>query len=297
LKKLIREPLVHFLLIGAGLFLFFGWRGNSVSVASRQAGAQPSQIVINLAAIDQMKAQFEKTWQRTPTPEEEKSFVEDLVRNEIYYREALAIGLDRDDEVLKRRLRQKMEFIFEDIGSITEPKDDELKAFMNKNQEKYLLDPQIAFSQVYVNSNKRGKTAVADARQILVDLNKGVSPDTVGDAAMLVPDVRLSPLWDIKKQFGDEFGNSLLDLTLGVWEGPIKSGYGLHLVLVKKRLGGRLPDLKEVRDSVKRDCMIEKQKELRDVAYAKIRERYVVTVEKSKPASIAATGDVKAVVR
>lgn len=297
MKKLIREPLLHFLLIGAGLFFLFGWRGNSASLPSGQAGAPVSQIVVTQSSIEQMKAQFEKTWQRTPTPEEEKAFVEDLIRNEIYYREALAIGLDRDDEVLKRRLRQKMEFIFEDIGSITEPKDDELKAFMGKNQEKYLLDPQIAFKQVYVSSYKRGKSADADARQILAELNKGVSPDTVGDVTMLEPEVRLSPLWDIKKQFGDEFGKSLLDLKPGVWAGPIKSGYGLHLVLVKKRLRGRLPDLKEVREVVKRDCMIEKQKELKDAAYAKIRERYVVTVEKSKPASLAAAGDAKAVVR
>lgn len=297
MKKLIREPLLHFLLIGAALFLLYGWRGNSVSVAGGQTGTPVSQIVVTQSSIEQMKAQFEKTWQRMPTPEEEKAFVEDLVRNEIYYREALAIGLDRDDEVLKRRLRQKMEFIFEDIGSITEPKDDELKAFMNKKQEKYRLDPQVAFKQVYVSSYKRGKSADDDARQILAELNRGVSPDTVGDATMLEPEVRLSPLWDIKKQFGDEFGKSLLDLKPGVWAGPIKSGYGLHLVLVKKRLGGRLPDLKEVREVVKRDCLIEKQKELKDAAYAKIRERYVVTVEKPKPASLAAAGDARAVVR
>jgi parvulin-like peptidyl-prolyl isomerase len=274
------------------LFLLFGWRGNSVSVTGGQAGMPASQIVVTQSSIDQMKAQFEKTWQRTPTPEEEKAFVEDLIRNEIYYREALAIGLDRDDEVLKRRLRQKMEFIYEDIASITEPKDEELRAFMNKNREKYLVDPQIAFKQVYISSYKRGKSSDDDARQILAELNEGVSPDTVGDVTMLEPEVRLSPLWDIKKQFGDEFGKSLLDLKPGVWAGPIKSGYGLHLVLVKKRLGGRLPELKEVREAVKRDLMVEKQKELKNAAYAKIRERYNVTVEKPKAVDATVTANV-----
>jgi hypothetical protein len=283
--KLFKEPLLHFLLIGAGLFFLFGWRGNSASLQGGQAGTQSGQIVVTQTSIDQMKAQFEKTWQRTLTPEEEKAFVEDLIRNEIYYREALAIGLDRDDEVLKRRLRQKMEFIYEDIASIAEPTDEELRIFLNKNRDKYLLDPQIAFSQVYISSYKRGEKADADARQILAELTKGVSPETVGDSTMLEPEIRLSPLWDIKKQFGDEFGKSLLDLKSGIWAGPIRSAYGLHLVIVKVRRGGRLPELKEVREEVKRDLMVEKQRELKDMAYAKIRERYNVTVEKPKAAA------------
>jgi plasmid stability protein len=280
-KKFFREPLVHFLLIGAGLFLLFGWRGGPASFPAGQSGPQAAKIVVATSEIDQMVATFTRTWQRPPTEGEAKGLVEDFVRNEIYYREALAIGLDRDDSVIRRRMRQKMEFIFEDIAAQAEPTDEELLAYMKKHPDSYLVDPQIAFRHVYVNAAKRGKNAESDARQILAQLNQGTDPDSVGDPLLLDAEIRLSPLWDISKQFGEEFGRNLLQLKSGKWEGPVRSGFGLHLVLVAKRVGGRLPDLKEVREIVKRDVMAERQKELKDAAYAKLRERYVVIVEKT----------------
>jgi len=297
--KLFKEPLLHFLLIGAVLFLVYGWRGNSASVPGRQAGTPTAQIVVTRDALDQMNSLFAKTWQRQPTEEEVKRLIEDFVRNEIYYREAIAIGLDRDDEVLKRRVRQRMEFIYEDITSWAEPTDEDLKAFMKKHPEKYLADPQIAFRQVYISAYKRGKSAESDARQVLAQLTAGADPDSVGDSTMLQAEVGLSSLWDIRKQFGDEFGKTLLDLKPGAWAGPIRSGFGLHLVFVKERLGGRLPDLKEVRETVKRDWTAERQKELKDAAYAKIRERYSVTVERPKAvaASVRAAADTGATTR
>jgi hypothetical protein len=288
IKILIKEPLLHFLLIGAALFLLFGWKGNSPSGLGGQVGATATQIVVTLADIRQMNTLFVRTWQRQPTEEEQKGLMEDFIRNEIYYREAIAIGLERDDEVLKRRLRQKMEFIFEDISSWAEPNDEDLTAFMKKHWEKYLVDPQIAFRQVYISSYKRGKSAETDARQILAQLTAGTDPDSVGDTTMLEPEVRLSPLWDIRKQFGDEFGKDLLELKPGRWTGPIRSGYGLHLIFVKERRGGRLLDLSETRETVKRDWSVERQKEWKDAAYAKIRERYTVTVERPKTVAVSA---------
>jgi len=293
-KKFFREPLVHFLLIGAGLFLLFGWRGGPASFPAGQSGPQAAKIVVPQSDIDQMVATFTRTWQRPPTEGEVKGLVEDFVRNEIYYREALAIGLDRDDSVIRRRMRQKMEFIFEDIAAQAEPTDEELRAYMKKHPDSYLVDPQIAFRHVYVNAAKRGKNAEADARQILAQLNEGVNPDSVGDLLLLDAEIQLSPLWDIKKQFGEEFGRNLLELKRGKWEGPVRSGFGLHLVLVRKRVGGRLPELKEARETVKRDWTFERQKEVKDAAYAKIRERYTVVVEKTntdkQPASATVRG-------
>ena len=297
-KKVIREPLVHFLFIGAGLFLLFGWRGNPASLPGGQSGPQSTKIVVTQGDIDQMVALFEKTWQRPPAREEVKGLVENFVRDEIYYREALAIGLDRGDSFIRRKLRQKMEFIFEDIASQTEPTDEDLLAYMKKHPDSYAVDPQMAFRQVYINAAKRGKNAEADARQVLTQLNGGADPDSVGDAFLLEPETRLSPLWDIRKQFGEEFSRSLLALKPGRWEGPVRSGYGLHLVFVKKRVGGRMPELKEVREMVKRDLAAERQKELKDAAYAKIRERYTVEIEKPKAevVPVAAAGT-KAVVQ
>ena len=282
MEKFFREPLVHFLLIGAGLFLLFGWRGGPASLPGGQSSPQSAKIVVPQSDIDQMTATFTRTWQRPPTEEEVKGLVEDFVRNEIYYREALAIGLDRDDSVIRRRMRQKMEFIFEDIAAQTEPTDEELLAYMKKHPDSYLVDPQIAFRHVYVNAAKRGKNAGTDALEILAKLNAGADPDGVGDPLLLASEVPLSPLWDISKQFGEPFSRKLLELKPATWTGPVQSGFGLHLVFVRKRVGGRLPDLKEVREIVKRDLMAERQKELKDAAYAKLRERYVVIIEKIK---------------
>ncbi|HSD98037.1 MAG TPA: peptidylprolyl isomerase [Sulfuricaulis sp.] len=298
-RSLLREPLLHFFLIGAAMFILFGWRGNSVSLPGGQTGTPTAQIVVSRDALDQMYNLFAKTWQRPPTEDEQKKLIEDFVRNEIYYREAIAIGLDRDDEVLKRRLRQKMEFIYEDITSWVEPTDTDLMAYMKKHRERYLTDPQMSFRQVYISTNKRGTSAESDARQIIAQLTGGADPDSVGDRTLLEPEVPLSPLWDIRKQFGDEFGNSLLELRSGRWEGPIRSGVGLHAVFVRERVSGRLPDLNGVREMVMRDWAFERQKELKDAAYAKIRERYTVTVEKPTAliASAVAVANTKATPR
>lgn len=290
LKQLLHEPLVHFLLIGAGLFILFGWMGNPAPLPGGQSGAQSSKIVVSQGDIDQLVKSFTRTWMRPPTAEEVKGLVESFVRDEIYYREALALGLDRDDAVIRRKLRQKMEFIFEDISAQTEPTDEELLAYMKKYPDSYLVDPQIAFRHVYVNVDKRGKKAEADAREVLEQLNKGVDPETVGDPFLLASEIRLSPLWDIRKQFGEEFSRNLLEVKSGKWEGPVHSGYGLHLVFVGKRVGGRLPELKEVREKVRRDWIFERQKELKDAAYAKLRERYTVEFEKPEAKKIAEAG-------
>ena len=276
----LKEPLLHFLLIGAALFLLYGWRGNSVSSPGGQAGTPTAQIVVTRDAIEQMNGQFAKTWQRPPTEDEQKGLIEDFIRNEIYYREALAIGLDRDDEVFKRRLRQRMEFVFEDITSLAEPADEDLRKCLEEHREKYLTDPQISFRQVFFNANKRGKNAESDAQQSLAQLNQGADPASVGDPTLLEPEVKLSPLWEIKKQFGDDFGGRLLELKTGAWSGPIRSAYGLHLVFVRERTDKRLPDVNEIRETLKRDWTAQKQKELKDAAYAKMRQRYAVTIER-----------------
>src|SRR5512139_4098284 len=184
-NSMLKEPLLHFLLIGAVLFLLFDWKGKPAQLAGGPAGSPAALITVSRDAIEQINSQFAKTWQREPTEQEQRSLVEDLIRNEIFYREAIAIGLDRDDEVLKRRLRQKMEFIYEDISTWVEPSDADLRAFMKKYREKYLADPQLSFRQVFISKDKRGKGAESDARQVLERLTAGADPDIVGDPTML----------------------------------------------------------------------------------------------------------------
>ena len=299
MKILIREPLVHFLLIGAGLFILFGWWGSPASSSGGQSGSSSTKIVVTQGDLDQLIAMFTKTWQRAPSEEELKGLMDNFVRDEIYYREALMIGLDRGDAVIRKRMRQRMEFIFEDVMAQVEPTDADLVAYMQKHPEKYRVDPQVAFCQVYVSVDKRGKNAESNALQILAQLNKGGEPDSVGDPLLLKQYNPLSPLWDIRKQFGEEFSRSLLELQPGKWEGPIRSEYGLHLVFVNKQVGGQMPELSAVREAVKRDWSVERQKELKDAAYAKVRKRYTVEIEKPQDSALSAVAEAgtKAVTR
>jgi len=264
------------------LFLLFGWRGGPTLSPAGPSGRQSARIVVTQDDIDQMTRTFARTWQRPPKEEDVKGLIEDFVRNEIYYREALAIGLDRGDTVIRRRMRQKMEFIMENITDQAVPTDEELLEYMKMHPDSYLLDPQIAFRHVYVNADRRGTNAGSDARKILAQLNDGVDPDKVGDPFPLDAKIELSPLWDIRRQFGEEFSRNLVDLKGGKWEGPVRSGFGLHLVFVRKRVEARLPGLNEVREMVKREWALARQKELKDATYKEIRKRYVVTVEKPK---------------
>jgi hypothetical protein len=287
--NLLKEPLLHFLLIGAGLFLLYGWENGPAAVPGGPAATPSTQVNISWDTVERMSRQFELTWQRPPTEADRQSLIEEIVRNEIFYREAIAIGLDRDDEILKRRLRQKMEFIYEDIATIAEPTDEELHIFLSRYRQKYLADPRLAFQQLYFHADKRGMNAEADAIKGLAQLREGASPDSVGDPTQLAAEVPLTPSWEIERQFGEAFSTRLLEFETGVWAGPLQSAYGWHLVLIHERIGGHLPDLNEIRETVKQDWLVERQQELKDAAYAKVREKYAVTIE--KPRTVTAAGN------
>jgi hypothetical protein len=130
MRRLIREPLVHFLLLGAVIFAAYSW-------APKRASADPGQIVITQGQLASMREGFTRTWQRPPTREEWEGLIRDRVREEVYYREALALGMDKDDLIIRRRLRQKMEFITEDLAALIEPTDDELRAYLKEYPDKF----------------------------------------------------------------------------------------------------------------------------------------------------------------
>lgn len=290
LRRMLREPLLHFLLIGAALFALFGWKGGSPSAPAGPGGMPSTQVVVTRADLAQMDEQFTKTYQRPPTEEEAARLVEDFVRNEIFYREAVAIGLDRDDAVIRRRLRMKMEFVFEDITALTEPTDEELKAFVETHRAQFVTDPQVAFRQVYINATERGAGAGPEAQRLLAALEAGADPDQVGDRTMLPPEIPPTPLPDIASQFGPEFAKGLLAAPEGKWVGPIRSGYGLHLVRVTEVQQGRLPEWSDLREAARQQWMATRQQEMKDAAYAKLRERYTVTVEAPEGGAAPAPG-------
>ena len=282
--RILREPLLHFLLIGGAMFLLWHWRVGGVPESGDAASARP-EIVVSQEALARMRDQFARTWQRPANADEEKGLVEDHVRNEIYYRQAVALGLDRDDEVIRRRVRMRMEFLLEDMGSLAKPTEEELRAYMAQHRESYAEEARLSLRQVFVNTGKRGPIADADARRMLAQLVEGTDPATLGDATMLEMEVSLSSGTEIASQFGDEFAKAVMALKPGAWSGPVRSSFGLHLVQVRERREGRSLSLEEVRPAVSRDWLAARQRELKDAAYARMREQYRVIIEKPKAAA------------
>jgi hypothetical protein len=273
-RRLLGEPLAQFFLLGAALF------GLHALLGSPDESASP-RIEVTAGQIDHLATTFARTWQRPPTERELQALIDDYVREEIYAREAAALGLDRDDVVIRRRLRQKMEFLTEETAAPAAPTDADLQAWLAQHPDAYRVEPRLAFRQLLVSRDRRGDAAEADARALLERL-KGTGPDgaldVAGDSILLPRDVPLSSESEIARQFGEGFAAALAESATGKWVGPIESGYGLHLVFVQRREEGRLPALDEVRERVARDWTSARRQEAIEAAYRKLRDRYTVVI-------------------
>jgi parvulin-like peptidyl-prolyl isomerase len=276
--KLLREPLLHFLLIGAGLFLLF-------RVASKDPSQQTGKIVVTSARIEQLAVTFARTWQRQPTAEELEGLIQAFIREEVLYREALALGLDRDDTAIRRRLQQKMEFIAEDVAARAEPTEEEVRDYFLKHPDAFRREQSYSFRHVYLDPKRHGDALQRDAERLLLELDKpGADPAALGDTFLLDYEFKNVNSQDVLGMFGQQFATRLSQLPVGKWQGPVTSAYGAHLVFVEQKTDGSLPNFEEVRESVKRELVNARQTELRDEFYRNLLKRYTVTVERSNPA-------------
>jgi parvulin-like peptidyl-prolyl isomerase len=285
-RRLSREPLVHFLLLGGLLFLYFEWRGGT-------GGPGSSRIAITPGLIEHLTSGFGRTWQRPPTDAELKGLIDDYVKEEIATREAVGMGLDRDDTIIRRRLRQKLEFLVEDAAAAVPPTDAELEMWLKKHPQSFRAEPQLAFRQVYLNPQRRGASAPADARKLLAQLRakgKDAATDGLGDASMLPAEQPLMPLREAERSFGADFAQELLTIEPGRWTGPVESPYGLHLVLVRERVAASTPRLAEIRPMVERELLAERRKRDLDTLYERLLQKYTVTIDRPKPTREASAG-------
>ena len=275
LRAILREPLVHFLALGGLLFLFYLYRNGGL-------GAGANRIVVSTGEIASLRASFEKLWLRQPSPDELRGLVNDYVREEIAVREATARGLEQGDIVIRRRLRQKLEFLLEDELAIAPPTDAELQTWLDEHAKDYLVQPMVTFRQVYINSDRRGRSAESDAETALRKLRAGANPETAGDPTLLPAETGPAQVRDVAMRFGEEFASAVAGIEPGPWSGPVKSTYGLHLVQVVKKVPGRAPDLALVRDQVTRDVLVAKRAAGVDSLYRALEGRYKVTVDSSQ---------------
>ncbi len=275
MKQLFREPLLHFLLIGVALFVLFYRVADPVAVSD-------NRIVISETNIDRMIALFERKLQRLPTQQELNGLVEAHIREEVLYREALAMGLDQDDTIVRRRMAQKVEFMFNDLVDMTDPDDEALQRFLSENPDKFIEPARTSFIHVYLKIDERGDSVEADAQKLLISLNsepESTDVATVGDPFMFGYTFENQSEHEISRMFGSKFVKSLGALTTGSWQGPVVSGYGLHLVYIKDRTEAWLPPLAEIRDSVLYELLAEQRKQANQKFYQSLRDRYDVIVE------------------
>jgi hypothetical protein len=281
--RTIREPLFHFLVLGAAIFAVHG-------LITRHQTDKPGEIVVTQAAVENLITGFTRTWQRPPTEDELQGLVRDYIREEAAYREALALGLDRDDMIVRRRLRQKLEFVSDGLATRTEPSDAELQSFLQAHRETFQTEPRFSFQQIYFNPQLHGENLhrdVARVRDALQHSGSHVHENELGDPFLLQRTFENVPLPDLKKTFGDQFASAISALLVGSWQGPIESGYGVHLVYVTKHADSHLPALTEVREQVHREYLDAKRREATDKFYEALLGRYSVRIEPSEEKKLA----------
>ena len=275
MKKLLREPLVHFLLLGALLFGVYAYTERG------RVGVEPSkQIQLTFGDLAQMALLFQSQWRREPTPEEFNRLVENRVQEEVLYREGLAMGLDKDDTIVKRRMAQKMQFLAEDVAAAHEPTTGELKDWYERNREMFAQPPRVSFRHLYFSPDRRGARARDDAAAALAKL-AGQPEDTklaasLADPFMFQEYYRERAPEFLGKEFGPRFALAVAKLPPSSWQGPLESGFGWHLVFVDTRIPGRVPAFEEIEADVKAAWLADQKALAWQKAYKDMRSKYVV---------------------
>jgi len=274
----IREPLVQFTVLGVVLFLAWAVASDLFAVDETR------HIVMDEGEIELLADGWTRQWQRPPTAEELRGLVDARVREEILYREAQAMGLDVNDLVVRRRMVQKMELLSQDLALLVDPTDQELRAFFAENRDDYLVPPRISFSHIYFNVDRGDAAVYEDADRVLAEL-RSASPQLEraperGDRFMLAYDYRLQTPAEVQRAFGSGFSEELFGLESG-WQGPIASGYGLHLVNITERVESRASEYEEVRERLVNDFNRMRQERANQSLYEALSERYLVEIDEA----------------
>ena len=272
LRKLSREPLLHFLALGLALFLLFD------TVSSRRGGAD-RRIVVNDATVANIVQLYERVRKRPPTSIELQGLIDSHVREEILFREGVAMGLDRDDPVIRRRVQQKMTVIAEESDPRPASTNAELEVYLSKHAERYFRPAIIGFDQVVFDPARHRSSLEADLAAALAHLRAGAKPDPIGDSALLPATIDTIPVDLLGRDYGDDFATTLVALPLGAWRGPIASGYGMHLVRINTKTPGRPATLAEVRSAVERDFENDRRLSANEAYSNRMRAKYDVVID------------------
>jgi hypothetical protein len=274
IRKLLAEPMLHFLVIGIALFAAYRW------MAPGDSGGR--RIVITQGVVDDLVTQHVAVRGREPSARELNHLIESYVHDEILYREGVSLGLERDDIVVKRRVRQKIEMIAEEDASTRAPTDADLSAYLVANQARFVQPAILTFEQVFLGQPTSGAGVVHAVAVTREALRGGTDPEKLGKPTLLPYRMTLTPADLVARDFGASFAAALEKLPVGEWVGPIESSFGAHYVRVSDRTPAVAPQLAAVRDHVVREWENERRQRARNDAYTKLRGEYEVSIE-AKP--------------
>jgi peptidyl-prolyl cis-trans isomerase C len=276
-QRFLSEPLLHFLVVGAVLFGVY-----HIANYDPQAAVDTQKIELTKDDVRQLAVTWLAQGRPAPTPDQLRSLVDQKITEEILFREAVALGLDRDDQIIKRRLAQKMDFLAADLAALDEPGTAELMAWYSKNSHRFALPPHLSFRHLYFSTDKRGSGA-RDAAAAALGRIKGKPADSPEVASMADPFMFRNYYGDgtpeqMAKEFGPEFAATLFELEPGSWQGPVQSGYGWHLVWIDSIEPGRVPAFEEAGPNVKSAWLDDRYREVKRTALEEMRARYTVVV-------------------
>lgn len=291
MKKLLQEPLLHFLLMGAVLFGAYEWRNRS-----RPGEATAGQVRISESDVAWLKETWAKQWQREPDRDELRGLVTEFLKEELLAREAREMGLDQGDVFIRRRLAQKVEFLVQDTSRLVEPTEDDLRRFYSAHPERFSEPARISFTQLYFSREQR-TNAAADARAALAELSRDVATNgspaapPLGDRLLLDSEFQEVDQAAVSGQFGVKFAGAVFALPLNTWHGPVESGYGLHLVRLSAHQPARLRDFAAVRAQVLDRWQEQRQREDNQKYFASLLKKYDVVMDESVKPLVGTLGE------
>ncbi|AIL61733.1 peptidyl-prolyl cis-trans isomerase [Pseudomonas alkylphenolica] len=270
IKRCLRQPLLHFLVAGFALFVLYGGLHRST------VNQDPQRVEITPEVVQRIAISWLARWQRPASEQQLQALIDDYVKEEILYREALKLGLDKDDTIIRRRLAQKMDFLAEDVASLREPAPGVLEAWYNQHQDQYSPPPLATFRHLFFAMDKRGSDAQVQAQAALSGLTDKNSGE--GDAFMFKSAYTEQSQDQVARVFGSKFALSLFQQTPGSWVGPVESGFGWHLVWIDTLAKLPAPAFETVAQQVKSDWLSEQRSESKRTNFDALKARYEVVV-------------------
>jgi hypothetical protein len=271
LAKIMKEPIFLFLVLGLVMYWVYTFLVGFIDSSERQ-------ILVTETQVKMLNETFQKTWNRPPTESEKQAQIENLIKDEVFFREAVAMGLDKSDPAVKRRLRQIIELMMDDLA-VVYPSEDQLARYLLEHPDKFQEDATISFQHVYFPIDRK-----QDAENHLDKLKNNLPLDETSISSLsLIPGIfRDEPQFSIQRQFGENFAQEVFKLDTASWQGPVESAYGWHLVFISEIIPGYIPDLEDIWDEVEREWSLELRNEKKEQQYQKMKSQYEVKFELAK---------------